>query len=492
MKIAFINDSSERLGVASIAAVLQDAGHEVEIFIDHQFFNDENINIKWLHRIFDRKKALIAKLKSFDPDLVGFSIVSDFYTWACQMAEIIKKNLDVPIIFGGIHPTSSPYRVLKNKFVDMVCVGEGEYAFLDLAESLKMGSLDYSIKNIWFKKGDELIRNEMRPLIKNLDELPLPSKDLYYSKGDHFSKSYYIMASRGCVFACSYCCHSYLKNLYKDNGPYFRQRTVDNVLSELSIAKEKYKIKHVRFFDDSLGANKEWLKEFSLKYSKNINIPFMCYLHPSHVSKESLALLKNAGCCEIEIGVQSLNPEIRKTILNRNVETEDIRKAINMIKNEGISVVADNIVGLPDQTEKDIIEMATFYNENRVNRIYFFWLRCYPSTPITELAKQRGLISDIEYEEIMSGHITRPFSRGGSTATKDWLGFQFLIFISQLLPKGIVNWLIKKKSYKYLHYINSPGILAGLTTLFSSSINDRILIRRELSRYLNIFKLSNQ
>ncbi|MBU1996372.1 MAG: B12-binding domain-containing radical SAM protein [Candidatus Omnitrophica bacterium] len=489
MKIAFINDSSERLGVASIAAVLQKAGHDVEIFIDHQFYNDENINIKWLHKIFDQKVSLISKVKSFKPDIIGFSVVSDFYQWACQIAELVKEELDVPIIFGGIHPTSAPDRVLKNNFVDMVCLGEGEYPLLDIAESMKNGELDYSIKNIWFKKDGKIIKNEMRPLIKDLDQLPMPLKDLYYSKGSHFSTSYYIMASRGCVYSCSYCCHSYLKTLYKGGGPYFRQRSVDNVVKELLIAKEKYKIKHIRFFDDSLGVNIKWLEEFSNKYSNKVNIPFMCYMHPSHTSKRSVELLKNAGCCEIEIGVQSLNESIRKTILNRHVSTADIRDSIQLIQTHGIKVVADNIVGLPNQTEKDLIEMANFYNENRVNRIYFFWLRFYPGTPITESAKQKGLLNELQYEEIMEGHITRPFSRGGDTVNKEWLSFQFLLFISQLLPKSVVRWLIKKKVYRYFHHVNSSGILSGLTTLFSSSINDRILIKRELSRYLNIFRL---
>jgi len=489
MKIAFINDSSERLGIASIAAVLQRHGHDVDIFIDHQHFKDENININWLHNIFDRRKQLIARLKHFNPDIVGFSVVSDFYLWACQMAKLVKEDLNVPIIFGGIHPTSSPDRVINNKFVDMVCIGEGEYPLLEIVESLKRGSLDYSIKNIWFKKDGQIIKNELRPLISALDELPLPLKDLYYSKGDHFSKSYYIMASRGCVYSCSYCCHSFLREIHKGKGQYFRQRSVDNIIKELLLAKEKYKIRHVRFFDDSLGSNIKWLEEFSKKYSDEIKIPFMCYMHPNHISKRSIDLLKYSGCCEIEIGVQSLNKEIRKHILNRTVETEVIRNSINIIREARISIVADNIVGLPNQTENDIIEMATFYNENRVNRIYFFWLRCYPGTPITELAKQRGIINKTQYEEIMDGHVTRPFSRGGSNINKEWLGFQFFIFISQLLPKNFVRWLIKKKAYKHLHYVNSPGILAGLSTLFSSSKNDRILIKRELSRYLNIFKL---
>ena len=488
MKIAFVNDSCERLGVGYIAAMLRANGHEVRLFIDPQYFNDENINIRWLHTRLDRKKHVVQALKSFAPDLVGFSVVSDFYPWACEMAKLVKQEMDTPIIFGGIHPTSVPERVIRKSYVDMVCVGEGEYPMLELAESLATGVPDYSIKNIWFKRDGQIIANEQRDLIDDLNALPVPAKDLFYSQSPHLAHCYHIMASRGCAYACSYCCHSILKQRCRGKGTYFRQRRVENVLDELKNAKAQYGIRYVRFFDDSLGLNVDWLKEFSDRYPREIGLPFICYMYPSHVSGATARLLKNAGCCEVEIGVQSLNEELSRTVLNRKMPVQTIARAIDILKKEGIRLIADNIVGLPGQKEEDLLKMAEFYNERRVNRIYFFWLRYYPGTAITELARERGILTAEEYDLIMEGAPSRPFSRGGNTLNAKWMGLQFLLFLVPFLPPAAVRWIIKKRIYRYFSKIKSPGIFAALTSLCSSAYNDKLLIRRELARYSRLFK----
>ena len=191
MKIAFVNDSCERLGVEYISAVLKAAGHETKLFVDPQLFDDENISIKGLARVFDCKKKLISELKAYQPDLIGISAVTDFYQWALGMTRLIKEAMDVPIILGGIHPTSVPERVISNESVDMVCVGEGEYAMLELVNSMAKGKIDTTIRNIWFKRNGTVIRNEVRPLIEDLDALPMPDKELYYSASPHFSDFYY-------------------------------------------------------------------------------------------------------------------------------------------------------------------------------------------------------------------------------------------------------------------------------------------------------------
>ena len=205
MRIAFVNDSCERVGVEYISALLKKNSHEVKLFVDPLLFDDEFITLRKLSRIFDFKKRIINQLKAYQPDLIGISVVTGFYPWASAMAKMIKQEMDVPIIFGGIHPTSVPERVIKNDFVDMVCVGEGEYPMLELANSMQRGSIDYSIKNIWFKKNKEIIRNELRPLIEDIDKLPMADHALYYESSPHFSKGYYIATSRGCPHACSYC-----------------------------------------------------------------------------------------------------------------------------------------------------------------------------------------------------------------------------------------------------------------------------------------------
>ncbi|MFA5259884.1 MAG: cobalamin-dependent protein, partial [Candidatus Omnitrophota bacterium] len=207
MKIAFINDSAQQLGIQYMSAVLKQHGHDVKLFMDPQLFDDDMIRIQKFSRWLDYKKELVRRLKAYQPDLIGISVVTDFYQWACRIAMMIKEEMNVPIIAGGIHPTSVPERVLKNDCFDMVCLGEGEFPLLELADSLQRGQPDYTIRNIWFKRDGHIIKNELRPLIEDLDTLPLPDTDLYYSASPHFKRTglYVTMTSRGCPNACSYC-----------------------------------------------------------------------------------------------------------------------------------------------------------------------------------------------------------------------------------------------------------------------------------------------
>jgi anaerobic magnesium-protoporphyrin IX monomethyl ester cyclase len=483
MKIAFVNDSCERLGVEYISAFLKQQGHEVKLFIDLQLFNDENISIKYFAGFFDQKNKIIKDLLEFKPDLVGISVVTDFYPWALRMAKQIKENIDVPIIFGGIHPSSVPERVINNDCVDMVCVGEGEYPMLELIQSMEKGQIDYSIKNIWFKHNNQILQNEVRPLIADLDVLQIQDKEIFYSKSPHFSICYYIMTSRGCQYACSYCCHSFLKNKYKHKGIYLRRRGIKNIIAELKIAKTKYKPKYIRFFDDSLGADSQWLEAFTAVYKAEIGIPFICYMHPNDVKESAVKYLKSAGCCEIEIGVQTMNEKISYEVLNRYVSKDKIKQAIEIIQKEKISVVVDNILGLPGQEQQDILELVDYYNQYRVNRIYAFWLRYYPGVKITQWAKDQGILNSQQYEDIMDGKASRPFSRGGDTTNKDLTKLQGLFFLIAFSPKKLITWLAQKNRYKYLPVFLSPAILAAFTSLFSRAHNDKIVQAQVFVRY---------
>jgi len=314
VKIAFINDPCERLGVEYISAVLKKGGHNVKVFVDPQLFNDVYISFKTLSRIFDYKKTLLSELKAYNPDIIGFSTDTEHYQWASTLAKMIKSEMDTPIIFGGIHPTSVPERVIANDCVDMVCVGEGEYPMLELVHSMEKGSIDTSIRNIWFKRDGRVIANEVRPLIEDLDSLPMPDHTVFYETSSYFQKGYYIVTSRGCPYTCSYCSHSYLQDLYSGKGMYLRQRSVSNAIHELLEAKNKHKPDLVVFLDDCFGYDRGWLEKFSEMYRKNIRTKFTCALHPSYVSRETVELLKSAGCCQVTLGIQSLDEDIRSRL----------------------------------------------------------------------------------------------------------------------------------------------------------------------------------
>ena len=151
-------------GIGYMSAVLKKAGHSTSLLHIEKELS---------------RKELWDSVGSFAPDLIGFSATTNQYPYVEQYAGWVKERFDVPIVCGGIHPTMSPEEVIADKHIDMVCIGEGEYPLLELADGLENGKNICGIKNLWVKEAGTVHRNEMRPLIANLDELPFPDRDLF-------------------------------------------------------------------------------------------------------------------------------------------------------------------------------------------------------------------------------------------------------------------------------------------------------------------------
>lgn len=136
MKISFIYLGSENLGIEYLSSVLKKSGHKVELIFDPALFCDKHyLNVDFLAKLFDSRKKIIKRVLESRPDLIGFSVFTHNYKWALSIASLIKKEIDIPIIFGGVHPTILPEDVIANNSVDMICIGEGEEALLELMDN---------------------------------------------------------------------------------------------------------------------------------------------------------------------------------------------------------------------------------------------------------------------------------------------------------------------------------------------------------------------
>lgn len=485
MKIAFVNDFSLQLGVQYISSILKAGGHQTKLFMDPMLFDDDVITLRRLSRMFDFKKFIIRGLKAYKPDLIGMSVVTDFYYWACEIAQLIKREMDIPVIFGGIHPSSVPERVIKKNFVDMVCIGEGEYPMLELADSMAKGKIDYSIKNLWLKKDGKIIRNELRPLIADLDRLPMPDKDIFYSQSPHYMRTYpyIVLTSRGCPYACSYCCHSYLKELYRGKGQYLRQRSVENVIEELLLAKAKYGIRNVVFLDDCFGRDQKWFEKFATEYVSKIKLDYLCVMYPHDISPQILCLLKTSGCKGIFLGIQSWNEDIRLNVLGRQTPSRELLRAIRLVQDSRIDIMVDNIFDLPGLTKEDVLTSARIYTEIKPTRIYYYMLRYYPNTRITGQASREGWISKQRHEEILDGINAQSFAMGGDLANKNSVKYNLMFSLIDLLPKKISKFMVNRRLYRYFPRFLSPPLILILRNIFARDLNARLLRESMIQRY---------
>ena len=461
MKIGFVYPAFENLGIEYISAILKRTGHETFLAFDPQLFDDLFVNWKVLGRLFDYKKRLIKQLKIEKPDLIAFGIVSDLCPWAFELAQNIKKELKgIPILFGGPHVTAVPKAVLEKPFIDYIIIGEGEYATHELVEALNKNLPIKDIQNLGYKENNEIIINEPRSLMQNLDELPFPDTDLFLRQNPYAHREYNIMTARGCVNSCSYCHNSVeRKILWKHQGKYLRRRSVENVIRELKERKIKYNFNTICIWDEVFTYDVKWLEVFCKRYKEEIGLPFWTFIHPDHVSEKIVQLLEEAGCWEVEIGIQTLNPWVKKDILRRPETKEDIANAINLFRKTKIRVVVDVIFGLPLLSEGDYTELIEFFIDNMPSKIQTFWLRYYPCTDIIETALQNELLTPQELDDINNGIPSRAAASGGSRIDHKFEKYQTALTFLPYFPDFILINLIKRNWIRFLPRISGFGHL---------------------------------
>jgi len=492
VKIAFVVNIIQSLGIEYMSAILKKAGYDVRLFVDPQLFNDGTFYFKKLEKIFDFSDWIVREIKNYNPDLIGFSVLTDYYEWASKLAGMLKASMDVQIIFGGMHPTIVPELVIKNKFVDMICIGEGEYPMLELAASMAKGKIDYSIKNLWFKKNGTIIRNDIRPLIENLDSLPLPDKDLYCMASPHFRIHYYITTGRGCPHMCSYCCNSYLHKLFRSKGKFVRLRSPKNILREIEYIVGKYGKKFIFFVDENFGMNLDWLKRFAELYKKQINIPYAAVMHPADVIQEKIGYLKDSGCSFINLGVQAWDENIREKWFNRRVSNETMKKAIRLIQDNKIELMVDNIIDIPGQSIEDLIKSNMVYVRVRPKRLQFFRLRYFPKHGITLKAREEGWITDSFYENVLQGKdykrflIESPLGGAGEKQNLRFIQAHKLLLLMDMVPAVVIEFLAARKFYRF--FSGNMFMIYMLRRLFYSDTEVHMTRKSILVRYAYFMK----
>ncbi|MDD5594679.1 MAG: radical SAM protein, partial [Candidatus Omnitrophica bacterium] len=356
----------ESLGIISISSYLLSKGKDViNIFLrDMPRSPDEFLDQRQINKF-------IGFLKKEDIDIVGISFISTFYKEAIELSKAIKESSNIKTIFGGYHASLCPEECIP--YGDMVCIGEGEYTLLEIIERMETGDSLDSIKGIWYKDGERIIKNETRPLINDLDgiystlDFEKMKTYLYLSYDDmplksNQQESYHTIAAKGCPFTCSYCNSSSMHRIADHNSKFFRKRSVDNLIAELIKAKEFYPcIKAVHLHNEVFPYYNDELDEFCIKYKKNIGLPFTAFFHFNFLNEKTINKLKEAGLSRLSLGLQSGSEKFRREVYNRMETNRKILEVRDCAIKSGLPLSFDIILSPLLETRESLKEAISFY-----------------------------------------------------------------------------------------------------------------------------------
>ncbi|MFC1711403.1 B12-binding domain-containing radical SAM protein [Patescibacteria group bacterium] len=454
--ITFVYPDFENIGIEYLMSLCLKSGHKIKLV----YYKAENAYLLKKQKQISFKSIALKVIKT-KPDLVVFSCVTDNFQNQLKVAKAVKKiKPQIKTIFGGVHVTAVPKLVFKNRQVDAVAIGEADISFLEFINKCKKQRNRFffpnkKIKGVVFKQSKKQIGDFIEGRLIDLNSLPFPLKDPFIKNLNELKNRYSIITSRGCPFNCSYCFQSTMHSLRKKRV--FRQRSVENVIDELLWAKNKYSFKIVYFMDDLFTVNRGWILEFLDLYKKKIKLPFGCATHFECMDKTLADTLGQAGCIFISFGVQSLSLKICRNIINRPLDKRKIIHTIKVLKQAGIMVQVDHILGIPGDGLKNQEQAVLFYNKYRPDLVSVFWLTYYPKTPIVETAFKVGILTKKDINKINNGErITKgTFHDGGSMKDpKLFYSIQLLLNYLAFLPKFLINFLIQTKLYKVLKIRN--------------------------------------
>ena len=401
MKIVFVYPNLTRLervtlGLGYVASHAQKHGHECHL-VDYTWGGG-------YEKTIDVVRETGAKI-------VGLSVKSGELEFCIGLSHKLKEEFGCTILWGGVHPSIDSENVISLDCVDIICVGEGEEATTELLDSLEKGDLDISIKNLWFKSNGKIIRNPIRTLTQNLDNLSFPDRELHDTQlYIEQSGTIDLIAGRGCPYQCSYCVEPTYADLFKGNGSFVRYRSVENVLDEISDLQKQFNFNWINFVDDVFTIDIRWLREFAPKYKKFFKIPYTCNARIEAMREESYYLLKDSGCYSLEMGIESGSESLRRKVLERKMTNKKIIEAFDLAHQYGLKTMSFNMIGIPFETKQDI--KATIQLNRRLNpsSIQVSMFQPYPGTGLFEICKKNGWLNGkpIPFSYFMDTAVTYP------------------------------------------------------------------------------------
>ena len=377
------------LGICYLSAVLKEENYHVEL-IDQaaRGFNLHQI-VRWI--------------KKQDPDVLGFSTLTasgSGISAALTSIAVKEWNPNIKIVFGNRHTNYNDYRILtKYPQVDICVRDEGEYSFLELVKALEKKQSLKNIRGLTYRDDGKIKRNEERPLIKDLDAIPLPDRKglkMEYTGsfgGLEFAPKGFtsMISSRGCPYHCTFC--------YGKRNVGFRTRSVENILKEiLYLDSEGYK--YLNFVDDNFTVSKKRvIKLCRLMQKHKVDLDWICEGRVNQVSDEMLKEMKRANCRIIFYGIESANQRILDYYRKGITPAQSIAAVKKTRKAKVPFILGSFIVGAPGETLKEIYNTLKFAQKIDIDFPVYNLLGTMPGTDIWDEMVENNILDENKYWE---------------------------------------------------------------------------------------------
>ena len=397
--------------LCQIAAMVEDVCEEVKIIDAYKY----NFSKEDLHN----------KIKEFNPDIVGLTVLMDQYAQAANLTTEIIKGVShkITTVLGGVYAMANPKRAMEDKNLDYVVIGEGEYVFRQLV-GYHCNASDLPERGIAFRKNNGEIENRGHSaFIKDLDILPKPAYHLIdfhdYAKSFSDRKSVdqpgafpyaRIITSRGCPEKCSFCQVPSLQ------GSYFRARTPDHVCDEIEWLKKEYGIKALIFDDDNMYTNPKRSKAlFKRMIERGLTMPWTSIATAVfRLDRELIDLMVQSGCRYIDIAIESGTERVTRDIVLKPLNFKHAIETVAYARKAGLFVAANFIIGFPTETWEEIRGTIKFAEEINVDYAKIFIALPLRNTELYDLARRTDSIA-VETLDADS-----KWSVGGEIKSDDW------------------------------------------------------------------------
>ena len=372
-----VGPKSEPLSLIYIATYLNNNGHIAEI----KDCEAEGISLEELGEF----------IRKGNYDVVGVAMLTSMFSQSLDVCKEAKKvNQNIKVIVGGTHASVRPIETAQEEYIDVVTIGEAEITFKKLLDSFEKKLQINDIPGIVFKENGTVIKNEPSQKIQDIDNFPIPDRDLINMKLYRPSVSYYkrlpaytMITTRGCPYRCTFCATA-------NTG--YRMHSIQRVIEEMKLLVEKYGAKEILIRDDTFTLNKKRTIELCdaiIKEGLHKKIIWSCITRAGLVDLDLLKKMKEAGCYGLHFGVEGGTQKLIDTI-HKDTTLEQIRNAFKWAKEAGLETRGYFMIGLPGANREDDIATINFAKELNPDWAQFTVTVPYPGTQLYKEAKEYG------------------------------------------------------------------------------------------------------